>query len=274
MKKVQLYFTGCLLLFAQVLFGQSPEELLLSGKKRKAQGDCQTAQSYFLKAISADRTMGWAYFESGWCYNELMKFDSALVQLKQAAVLLPQDIKVLYETGFAYYNLDSTDQALTSYRKVLGADSSHALANMGVGDIYREKKNNIREALKWYRRAADKEGESKKANYWAGWCANELKDFSAAIPYLQKVIRLDSTDRLPFAELGYSYYSLGKYEEAISYLKTAAAAEPRIETALYYIGLCYVRTGQKQEAIKKYNELTLTESKLAPGLLAEIQSMQ
>ncbi|MBI1344551.1 MAG: tetratricopeptide repeat protein [Terrimonas sp.] len=274
MIKTFTYFLLLFLVTGRASFGQTAEESLIAGKKLKAEGKCTLALESFKKAVALRNDFGEAYFEIGWCYNELLQHDLALEALKKANVYLPGDARVLDETGYAYYHLDSTDLALLYFRNALLVDSVNLSAKLGLGDIYRDKKHDVKEALKWYRDVLRLDKGNKKANYWAGWCCNELKYFSEAIPYLEKVVSIDTVYYLGFAELGYSLYATGKYQEALIHLKKAEKAEPRIETSLYYSGLCYIKTGQKQEAIKKYNELTLMESELAVGLLAEIQAMK
>jgi len=270
-----LYFIVILLFACPVLQGQDSARLYLEqGLKWKESGQCEKALPLFQKSVQADPKNADAFIELAWCYNELGQYELALNNLGEASRLRPADKRLFYESGFAYLNLDSIDLAEKNFRKSLALDSSYQLARMGLGDVYRDKKEDPSSAVRWYTSVADLDIRNKKAQYWSGWCYNELKNFKSAIPYLKNVIATDSTDRLAYSELGYSSYSLGNYTEAISYLKkTETLPGPRIETATYYLGLCYVQVRQKQEAIKKYNELVLMGSELATGLLAEIRGM-
>lgn len=270
------FFLVILFVACPVLYGQDSARIYLdAGLKQKEAGNCQAALPLFEKAVQHNPRLGEGYIEMAWCHNELGQYAKALDKLSQAARWMPNDKKVLYESGFAYYNLDSTEKALSLYQQVLAQDSSHILARLGIGDIYREKKSDSRTALGWYRSVISREPNNKKAHYWSGWCHNELKEYTQAQPCLLKAVALDPNDRVAYSELGYTAYSLGNYSDAISYLrKTETLSGPKIGTALYYLGLCYTKTAQKQEAIKKYNELVLMGSDLAPGLLTEIRAMK
>lgn len=270
-----LYALLIFLLACPTLFGQdSARYFLEKGNQWKEQGNCKEALPYYQEAIKRNPQLGEGYVEMAWCYNELGQYTQALQVLKSAATYLPGNKKVWYETGFAYYNLDSTQRAISCYKQVLDADSSHVLARLGMGDVFRAKRSDARQALEWYKGVLQKDPNNKKAHYWAGWCCNELKDYAQAQTYLQKLILLEPDNRLAYAELGFSHYFLRNYTDAITHLKKAESLPGAAsETVIYYLGLCYVRSSQKQEAIKKYNELVLMESKMAPGLLLEIRSM-
>jgi tetratricopeptide (TPR) repeat protein len=115
---------------------------------------------------------------------------------------------------------------------------------------------------------------NKKANYWIGWCANDLGQFDLAITHLKKTIELDGADMLAKTELGYSYYATNQFENAIAVLKETEKASPKIETALFYQGMCYVKVKNKTDAVKKYNELEIIGSEHALELLSEIRTMK
>jgi len=244
-----------------------------AGKKLKEQGKCADAIIYFVKALELKSDYAEALYESGWCYNEMKDFARAAGVLSKANSLQKNNPGILYELGYAYYNLDSADLALALYKKVLLIDTAHLQTLIGIGDIYRNKKSNVYEALRWYLRALLNDQTNIKANYGAGWCYNELKDYTRAVPYLLRVVQQDSVNYAALNELGFSYYSQNKFEEAINTLSVSESASVKSETALYYLGLCYVKTGKKQDAVKRYNALVLMNSKLAPALLAEIQKM-
>lgn len=271
-----LYSLVILLVACPVLYGQDSARLYLeTGNRLKGEGNCQEALPLYQRAVQLDPRLAEGFVELAWCHNELGQYAQALQHLRTAEGLLPDNKRVLYETGFAYYHLDSADKAIRLFRQALTQDSNYLLARIGMADVYRDKKNDSRTAINWYRSVIARDPNNKKAHYWAGWCHNELKEYTQAQPYLQRVLSLDPEDRLAYSELGYAAYSLKNFTDAISYLKkTETLPGPRIETAMYYLGLCYTQTGQKQEAIKKYNELVLMESELATGLLAEIRAMK
>jgi tetratricopeptide (TPR) repeat protein len=92
--------------------------------------------------------------------------------------------------------------------------------------------------------------------------------------YLQKVITADPGNPLASFELGFAFYSLNRYDEAIGAFKPALDSKPKPEIAVFYTGMCRVKTNNKSEALNKYNELVILNSSYAANLLTEIQKMK
>ncbi|MBK9532251.1 MAG: tetratricopeptide repeat protein [Chitinophagaceae bacterium] len=61
--------------------------------------------------------------------------------------------------------------------------------------------------------------KNKKANYWTGWCYNELERYNDAVPFLKKVIEVDDQYVSAYTELGYCDYALKNYDDALYYFK-------------------------------------------------------
>jgi tetratricopeptide (TPR) repeat protein len=226
------------------------------------------------KAIAIKPDFGEALLEKGWCLNELNRPHEAVPVLNKASAILKNNYHVFYELAHAWYYLDNTDSALSYFRGTLLLNPDHHLSNVGMGDLYREKLNNTKEALNWYLKASKIDSAHKKTNYWIGWCNNDLGNYEKAVYYLQKVVEADSSNVLAAIELGFAFYSLNRYRDAIDAFKSTLALKPRPELAIFYTGICLAKTGNKSDALNKYNELVIMNSTYAVNLLTEIQKMK
>jgi tetratricopeptide (TPR) repeat protein len=137
-----------------------------------------------------------------------------------------------------------------------------------------KKERKCTEAIPLLQKLLELNPQHIKALNELGWCLNENKQYTKAIAYLQKAIQIDSVNAFAFAEIGYSYYSIQEYTVAIGNLNIADKLNPKIETTIYYLGLCFVRLNSKAGAVKKYNELALLNSSYAGKLLDEIKAMK
>lgn len=137
-----------------------------------------------------------------------------------------------------------------------------------------KKERKCGEALPLLLKALEQKPNDSKLLNDIGWCYNETRQFEKAITHLQKSIQVDSVNATAYAEIGYSYYSIQMYTVAIGNLNIANTLQPKIETTLYYLGLCFVRLNSKADAVKKYNELSLMNSSYAGKLLDEIKAMK
>jgi tetratricopeptide (TPR) repeat protein len=274
MKRASLLISTLLTITISVFAQETATSLFDKGKEIKNAGKYSEALTYFLKATEKKPDYGEAWYEVGWYYNEINNFKEAVKALNKANEYWKDQYKVFYELGYALYSLDSADGAITNFNKALTINPQYLLGYMGLGDVFRRLKENSKEAITRYRKVLEYDKNNRKANYWIGWCANDLGQFDVAIVHLKKAIELDGTDMLAKTELGYSYYASGQFENAIAVLKETEKAIPKIETALFYQGMCYVKVKNKADAVKKYNELEIMGSEHALELLSEIRTMK
>lgn len=240
----------------------------------KKERNCTQAVELLKNAIELKPSFAEAFYELGWCYNELKQFNLSIPALTKALAFSSNDYRVIYELGLARYQTGLIDEAFNDFSKTILLNPSFAQAYIARADLLKDAKENSATALRDYIKAIDLDSNSVKACYWAGWCNNDLAQYDKAITYLQKAIKLDPTNYLSFTELGFAYLSLNLFDNALSQLQTASNLNPKFENAIFYIGLTQVRLNKKAEAVKKYNELILLGSEFAITLLNEIKNMK
>jgi ribosomal protein S12 methylthiotransferase accessory factor len=64
-----------------------------------------------------------------------------------------------------------------------------------------------------------------------GFCHFKLKAHEAAIESFRKVVKLNPSSAIDYANIASNYRDLGRREEAIRYYKTALEIDPSIEFA-------------------------------------------
>lgn len=270
-----IYFILCVLTSALAKAqGEDPDELFRKASVLKKESKCAEAIPLLKKAIALKPFFPEAFYEMGWCYNELHQYAEALPVLQKGYTQSPDNMLIVYEIGLAKQQLGQFNDALSDYNTVLQKTPSFAQAYIARGDLYREHFEKPEEAVKDYVKAIETDTSSPKAHYWAGWCYNDLGFYEKAVPLLKKAVIFDPGNHLPRTELGFSFYSLKQYDEALQQLLKANELKPKFEMTVYYIGLCYVKKSMKVDAVKKYNELVMIGSEFAINLLAEIKNMK
>lgn len=212
------------------------------------------------------------YYKKGYCLNESGKYNDAIEALNRSAELKSDEPSTYDELGYAYYKIENPDGAIKNYNKSVDLKPSSNVPYLGLGDVYKEIKKNTDEALKNYLKAVSLKPESKKGQYCVGWCYNDKGQYNDAIPYLQKAISLDGQYFNALTELGYSYYALQKYYDALAQFKKVMNIKKTI-LAYYYSGLCYVELKTKSEALKMYDELRALSNSYADKLKQRIDNM-
>lgn len=250
------------------------DELYQEARKLRREGKCDAAVPLFKQLIERKPTMSAAHYELGWCYNELEKYDSALIALTNARKIDPTNFRIIYEAGFAKYKLGKVNEALADFNQVIKQNASYYKAYIARGDLYKDAQKNTTLALADFLKALSLDSTESKIHYRIGWCYNDLGKFNEAVPYLQKAIGFEEQNYLSYSELGFSLFSLNRMEEALQRLNKANELKPGFETTVYYIGMCHVKQNKKADAVQKYNELVKLNSSYAASLLNEIKLMK
>jgi tetratricopeptide (TPR) repeat protein len=263
-----------LLLFTQASAQESPEILYKKALAFKSERKCDEALVVLKKAVGQKPDYAEALYEMGWCYNETQQFGLAEDVLRKSNQLKKGQHLTNYELGLALAHLNKIDEALGFYNQALQINPSFAQAYIAKGDLYKDYKENTKEALVNYVQAVKLDTSYKKVYYWIGWCYNDLEQYQSAIPYLQKAITFETQNYLSYTELGFSYYSMQQYSNAVDILIKSDALKPKFDVTLYYLGLSYIKMQRKADAVKRYNDLILMGSEYAINLLNEIKNMK
>jgi tetratricopeptide (TPR) repeat protein len=213
------------------------------------------------------------FYRIGYCETSAKNYTAANTWQYKALAIKSNYPEAWTEIGFNFYKLKMDDSALAAYRKAIALKATHASAYIGLGDVYKDNKKQTQQALEYYQQALQHNPSSKKALYCTGWCLNDLKRYADAITPLQKAIDLDNQYIVAWTEIGYSYYAQAQYNTAIEKLKKALNINANAENARYYLGLCYIKMGQKTNATEVYNGFPDKNSANAKNLLASINKM-
>lgn len=274
MKKIGFIFF--LLFLAGKLFSQDTllETTYQKALKLKQQKNCSEAVELFEKISRQNSGYKETGYHLGWCYNELQQYGKALEVFQRKLPLTPSDYLLVYERAFSKKALGNWKEALNDYNQVIEWQPTFAAAHSAIAELYKDQLKDTRTAAGYFLKAATLDTADRKNFYWLGWCYNDLGAFEQAIPYLVRAAESPGFRALAFSETGFSYYSLGNYQLALDFLTKSDNIRPQSELTLYYIGICHVKTGNKPQAVKKYNELVVLGSDFAISLLNEIRNMK
>ena len=231
-------------------------------------------------------------WELGSFYLKKGNFDKAYKYLTLNNIEdLPARKRNEYQFKLGYVNLmkGNNDQALRYLEPLTNSDTFEDQANFYVGHIYYERRdfakamqyfNTLRQnnpsyedkILPYLVQIEFNEGEYQKAisdgklllvkNNTAfiqseiskiiGESYFKLKDYSAAIPYLERY--QGDMSNADYYQLGYAYYEQKDYQKAVSYFnKIVNQKDSWAQTAYYQLGNAYLKTNQKQEALSAYH---------------------
>lgn len=201
-------------------------------KKEKKYNDALNA---FKKAISLNANYGEAYFQLGWCHNELGQYAEALDAYRKEEKLNPADPAHSYfEMGFAYKSMNNDQEAVVFYSKAIQIDPDYSAAYKHRGYCYYRLKD-FEKALEDFNKHEDLEwAEIEDPDFWydKGWVENDLGKYQDAINSLKRAILLDKNFGEAYSELGYSNYKLRQNDEALTNYRLALALNPKDHLSL------------------------------------------
>jgi tetratricopeptide (TPR) repeat protein len=266
-----------LFVFPFIVSAQSTaKEWYSKGIELKGKKDYDGALAAFKSAISKKADFNEAYYEAGWCSNELEKYEDAIDLLKK---YMPSEEKSKKnksnELGFSYYKLQKATEAIIEYKNTIALSPNDGTALRGLGNIYYEIEEDYDNAIEYFEKAIKEDEEDSKPIYYKlGWLYNDKERYDDAIKILLKAIEYDSEDSGYREELGYAYYQKEEYEFALTQLNKAIALDNASKLGYYYKGLCFVATNRKGEAMSMYYKLKELDSDSATELMDKINKMK
>ena len=234
--------------------------------------ESKKALEYFAKfegAAKSEITDYLYWYRKGFCLNATKDYTGAITALQRSLELKKDYLNTYLELGFANTRLKNADLAISYFQQAMNLDPKSHVPYNGIGEVYRDIKKDMNEAMNWYRKTLTVKENERKACFGIGFCLNAQGKYAEAIPYLETAIKQEATYTAAYQEIGYSYYRTGDYEKGLSNLKKALELNPKNENARYYAVLVYVKQKNKAQAQKMVDELKALSSKY----VAELQKM-
>lgn len=244
------FFTVLLLLTALAGQAQDATALVKEGLKLKDDKKPREALEKFKQAIAIKPSYSEAHYESGWCYNDLKDYVSAIISLRKARIGWPNIPKVHFELGYAFQKTDKTDSAVICYNRCLELKPDYSLAYKQLGYISYDLEK-YEEALNYFSKY---ESNAKTAItdylYWyrKGFSNNALKNYSDAKTALSKSLEFKTDYINTWLELGFSATRLKLNEDAIGYFQKAMAIDPKNHVC--YNGIAEVYRDNKKDYVE------------------------
>lgn len=187
--------------------------LMLTKKYAKAISD-------FELAIREDPKFAEAYFNIGYCHDELGEHQKAVGAFKKAIQLKPDFFEAHYNLGIAYDELKQFHESIIAYNRAaeLKPDSFEAFFNLGVA-------------------------------------LGKVDRHQEAVNAFKEAIRISPDDAEAHLNLGIAYGHLNLYREALEALKQAIRINPDDPQAHFSIGIVYLSLDDRNSALQEYKIL-------------------
>ncbi|EXL10203.1 tetratricopeptide repeat protein [Aquamicrobium defluvii] len=159
-------------------------------------------------------------------------YDRAVERLKEPE---PADWNIFYQRGIAYERLREWNEAEPNFRKALELNPDQPQVMNYLGYSWVDKNMNLVEALEM----------------------------------IQKAVELRPSDGYIVDSLGWAYYKLGRFEDAVRELERAVSLRPEDPVLNDHLGDAYWRVGRRLEATFQWSYARDLEPE--PDVLAEVE---
>ena len=138
----------------------------------------------------------------------------ALDTLEGARARVPDDLRVLFSLGAAYERTRDFGKAERAFRDVIAADPEHAGA----------------------------------LNYLGYMLADRGRKLPEALALIERALVIDPDNAAYLDSLGWAYFKLKRYGDAVTPLEKAAAGAPESSVIQDHLGEAYVKVGRQADA--------------------------
>jgi tetratricopeptide (TPR) repeat protein len=167
--------------------------------------------------------------------------------------------------GFSLANKQENSRAIAKYEKVLELDPANSNAYYNLALLY-AKSDQTSRAIEIIDKAFavidgnDENIDASDLYVLKANCLSYVERYKDALPFYEKSLSFDPNNANAHYNLGYTYFQLSQWQDAIShfdqYIKIADGDEAENEdyvAALSYTGQAYFQLAQYQKAIEHYD---------------------
>lgn len=190
-----------------------------------------------------------AYRNEGYYDSAIVLTDSEIKKDSGNAYLWNIKATLYFENEDTVHAIKSLEQAIAIYPL-----PEYLVA---LGTIYAEIKSRNSLMIADELLKTNKTKSGKDAYFIKGLYYNYINEPRTAIPFLDSCLRLDFTYMYAYREKAIALYSLSRYEEAITALKRAVTIQNNFDEGYFWMGKCYEKLNQNEEAIRSYQNALL-----------------
>jgi tetratricopeptide (TPR) repeat protein len=193
------------------------------------------------------------HYQKSVILKQLYKYPEAINSIEKALEIDSENITYLSEYATILTKKDNDAQAFLIWNKILQKDSTNSNAGVIVASQYIKNKK-----FEYAYRIFQNLYESDTLNgFFArnlGFCSIKLLDSKNSVKWLEKAIKLDSTDIKSYEYLSTVYASLKDYEYAIAVVEKAIKIEPENENLYIRLGELSLFQNHNYQAIPPFEK--------------------
>jgi len=187
------------------------------------------------------------YYMIGKSYYELENYGHAFSYLPSAAVEEPKNAEIPYLIARSYVDMNNYKPAIPYFQKAIELDSAKAQWIYECALVYATIYDD-QSAIKYYDLASSK-GYKKDNDFYENLADSYISTGKTdqALKILNDLLLKKPADLELLNSLGFIYYKLKKYDEAIAYWGHILEYDKQNARTLYMMGMSYQKKGEKEK---------------------------
>ncbi|MHA2657337.1 MAG: tetratricopeptide repeat protein [bacterium JZ-2024 1] len=240
----------------------SAEGLYARGLPFLFEENYEKALDYFQKTVEKKPDYADAYFQIGYCLDELGRYPEAVKAYKQAIRIKRDYAEAHYNLGVVYDKLGRYLEAVKAYKQAIRIKPDFAEAHYNLGGVYDEL-GRYPEAVEACKQAIRIKPDFAGAHYNLGTVYGKLGRYPEAVEALKQAIRIKPDFAEAHYNLGGVYDELGRYPEAVEPFKQTIRIKPDFAEAHFLLGIVYDKLGRYPEAVEAFKQAIRIEPDFA-----------
>lgn len=208
------------------------------------------------------------YYRIGKFYYNKKKYKDALEWFDQLAISdveEPYQEQFWFMIGYANFHGDNFDKAKSAFHEIKDGDSDYASAALYYYSHIAYQDGNYQEALEGFQRLENHEKFGKVVPYYIAQILYLQGNYEAVTAYADKLRSDGTTVRESDINhlIGDAYYRTGQYEKAIPFLQKYNSSSKTTRDEDYQLGFAYYKVNNWVQAIRMFDRVKGEEDSLS-----------
>lgn len=204
------------------------------------------------KSISIKNTPNYKWFyELGFAYSKLKKWEQAVKPLKLAAENASENVRWQYRYAIALENTNKKSEANDIYDAVFLKNLNNDINLFKYGSLLSGFSRPIK-AENYFRKAVELNNSNFEYYSMLADSLNKQKKWWQELEALKSAVKLNTVDAHLAHRLGAAYEKMSNYIEAAKHYKNSVALNEENPIWHYNLGYAYEKAGMNDEAEKSY----------------------
>jgi tetratricopeptide (TPR) repeat protein len=217
----------------------------------KEQNQPDKAVEKLNQAVRKDRRFSLAQALLGEIYEQEGQYSKSATAYEAATSLNPWSFKDYFSLGRVYQAMMEYAQAFRAYSRASELKPDHFEANFRAAQCSYEI-NDYNNALKYGRKAAQIDSGIIELQQLLGHIYDSQKDYELSVGAYKRALEINGSDANTMVSLAVAYLRTNRNEPAKELLTNVIRLQPAKSSAWQYLGYCYLRLDDVNQAISSY----------------------